>query len=576
MRAFMKLIAIAIALCLATATATPGFAAEILPALVRALRETRDPQIQLDILRGLRDATAGRPRLPMPEGWDAAERQLMRSDLPEIRSLARSLGLTFGSQTALEALRAAVRDTRLDAAQRLDALRSLVSVRDPNLPSTLRELLSDPAMRGAAIRALAVYGDPDTPDALLAIYSNLSGSERRDALNTLSARAPSAQKLLAAVEAGAIPARDVTADLVRQLRTLKDDGVNELLRRVYGAVRDVAADAQAEIERYKRIYRAGGSTPGDAIRGRAVYARVCQQCHTLFDVGGKVGPDLTGSNRGDLDYILQNIIDPNAVIPNEYVATTIDLADGRVLTGIVQRQDDNSITIATANETVTVPRREVEDMNRSELSMMPEGLLAPLTDQEFRDLIYYLGRPGQAPMLATPDTAGLFFNGADLAFWDGDEEVWSVRDGEIIGQIRNGPAAPQFLRSDLIASDFKLAFEVLLNPASTEAGALFRADPAPQGGARGYEIGLGGDAWGRLVEQGGRGPLKTASASGAAQPREWAGVEISASGARIRASINGRTVADLEDTAGARQGFIAFRFAGPGEIRIRNLRLELQ
>ena len=52
-----------------------------------------------------------------------------------------------------------------------------------------------------------------------------------------------------------------------------------------------------------------------------MFAKTCQQCHTLYGVGGKVGPDITGSNRPNLDYLLENILDPSAVIPNDYKAT---------------------------------------------------------------------------------------------------------------------------------------------------------------------------------------------------------------------------------------------------------------
>ena len=129
-----------------------------------------------------------------------------------------------------------------------------------------------------------------------------------------------------------------------------------------------------------------------------VFSRLCVQCHTLFETGGKVGPDLTGSNRGDLDYLVQNMADPNAVIPNEYRSSTIDLKDDRVLTGIVRQQDNQSVTVVTANEVLTLPRGEIKSIQQNELSMMPEGLLDTLKDQEIRDLIYYLGRPGQVPL----------------------------------------------------------------------------------------------------------------------------------------------------------------------------------
>ena len=60
--------------------------------------------------------------------------------------------------------------------------------------------------------------------------------------------------------------------------------------------------------------------------------------------------------------------------------------------------DDKTVTLITQNETLTLPRNEIQSLQQSELSMMPEGLLAPLTDQEARDLLYYLSRPGQVPL----------------------------------------------------------------------------------------------------------------------------------------------------------------------------------
>src|SRR6185436_18749162 len=188
---------------------------------------------------------------------------------------------------------------------------------------------------------------------------------------------------------------------------LKSQELDGLLTKVWGVARDSTADKQQEIAKYRRVYAAGGSQPGDALRGRVVFAKTCQQCHTLFGTGGKVGPDLTGSNRGDLDYILQNIVDPNAVIPNDYRASTIEMKDDRILTGLVKEQTDAAITVATANETLTLPRAEIAAITQSQLSMMPEGLLTALADQEVRDLIYYLRQPAQAQLLATPETVGL-------------------------------------------------------------------------------------------------------------------------------------------------------------------------
>ncbi|MBL9136783.1 MAG: DUF1080 domain-containing protein [Verrucomicrobiales bacterium] len=570
----MKSLVLAFCVLLAVA----GRAADNLDALVGLLGKSSDTQFQLDILRGLREATQGRSGLPMPPQWEAIESRLLASDQVEIRTLARGLGLTFGSQKALAALRSTVGDRTVDAAQRQDALRALLGIRDATLPEQLRGLLQEPSMRGAAVRALATFDDPATAPALLAAYASLTGSEKRDALGTLASRPNYARPLLAAVAAGTISSKDLTAEVVRQLRNLKDEDINASLTKVYGTIREVNADKQAEIERYKRIFRAGGSTPGDAIRGRAAFAKVCQQCHSLFDIGGKVGPDLTGSNRGDLDYILQNIIDPNAVIPNEYLASTFELKDGRVVTGILKQQDDKSMTVATATETVSLARSDVSEIQQSQLSMMPEGLLAPLVDQEFRDLIYYLSRTGQAPMLGTPDTINLFFSGRDLTLWQGDDTHWRVENGEIVGRLPASSNAETFLRSEMILADFRLSMKVRMSRDQPEAALFFRAEPTPDGEvARGYRMELGGNHWGRLREHGGRPELVADPASVSAKAGEWNQLEIMAQAGTVRASLNGKPCFDLKDEAGSRRGIVAFRLAKgtTTELRLKDLHLEL-
>jgi putative heme-binding domain-containing protein len=359
-----------------------------------------EPTKQLDILAGMNAALKGQRNLPMPKGWEAIEAKLAEHRNAQIRSLAQALSLTFGSAKASTALKETLTDTSAELSLRRTALDSLVGARDTSLPSLLQGLLKDTNLRGQALRALASYDDAETPDAVLGVYSSLDGSEKRDALNTLASRAAFAKPLMFALADGKLPRNILTAELIRQLRNLKNAEINERLEKLYGTIRESSADKQQEIERYKRIYRAGGSQPGDGSRGRIVFDRVCAQCHTLFDTGGKVGPDLTGSNRGDLDYTLQNMVDPNAVIPNDYRASTIETKDGRSITGIVKQQDDKSVTLATQNETLVLSRNEITSLQQSELSMMPEGLLAPLTDQEVRDLIYYLGRPGQVPLPA--------------------------------------------------------------------------------------------------------------------------------------------------------------------------------
>ncbi|HUR44280.1 MAG TPA: PVC-type heme-binding CxxCH protein [Candidatus Saccharimonadales bacterium] len=368
--------------------------------IAEKLSSTTDDSKQLQILTGLAAALKGQRNVLMPEGWAAIETRLASSANPAVRALVQTVSLTFGSQKALAALRALVSDTSAPAVARRGALDSLVSVKDSQLPVTLQPLLKEPELRGPALRALAGYNDPSIPTTILAVYQSFDAVQKRDALNTLASRPAYAKPLLTAVSENKIPAKDLTADVVRQLRNLKDPGIQTEVAKIYGSVREMSADKKAEIEKYKRIYASGGSQPGNASPGRVVFNKTCAQCHTLFDSGGKVGPDITGANRADLNYLLENILDPNAVIPNEYRTTEIETKDGRSIVGIAKQHDDNKIVIQTANELLTLPRNEIASQKLTELSMMPEGLLAPLSNQEIRDLLYYLGRVGQVPLPA--------------------------------------------------------------------------------------------------------------------------------------------------------------------------------
>src|SRR5262249_41815003 len=152
----------------------------------------------------------------------------------------------------------------------------------------------------------------------------------------------------------------------------------------------------------------------DVSLGRALFAKTCQQCHVLFGVGGKVGPDITGANRANLDYLLENVLDPSAVIPKEYAVTILTLQDGRIITGIVREQTPAALTVVTATETLTVPRGDVDSLTPSNTSMMPDDQLKPMSDHEVRSLFAYLQSPAQVPLLGTADTVKDFFNGKDL------------------------------------------------------------------------------------------------------------------------------------------------------------------
>ena len=203
----------------------------------------------------------------------------------------------------------------------------------PDLLPVLQGLLTEPALRGPAIRGLAAYADAGTPALLLRHYSSLTAAEKADVVQTLASRPAYALALLDALEKGQVPRRDVSAFTVRQLQGLKNRSVDERLAKVWGAIRPASQEKAALMVQYKALLTPEYLKKADPSRGRLLFARTCASCHTLFDEGGKIGPELTGSQRNNLDYVLENVLDPSAVVAKEYQVTLLQTKDGRLIYG---------------------------------------------------------------------------------------------------------------------------------------------------------------------------------------------------------------------------------------------------
>jgi putative heme-binding domain-containing protein len=375
---------------------------EALAALVGVLEESDDAGFQLDILKGISAALKGQRNLKPPKGWDVVAARLAKSPNAEVRQLARSLSLTFGSKVALDALRKVLVDGKAKLPERRKALAALVAARDVKLPEVLRGLLREKALRREALRGLGAFEDAKTSAAILKIYAKLDTAGKRDALTTLASRVSFAKALMAAVARGVVKANELPADIVRQLRAHGVKDINATLDKVWGVSRSTPAAKLAKIAKYKKLLEAKVNRPVDLPRGRALFQRTCGQCHKLYGEGGEIGPDITGSNRNNLDYLLTNMLDPNAEIPNDYRTTILHTKDNRVLVGVIRRSEGQSVTIATPAEVVTVAKRDVAAIDPQDFSMMPEGLVLALKVDELRDLVAYLRGSRQVALPEKP------------------------------------------------------------------------------------------------------------------------------------------------------------------------------
>ncbi|WP_152051280.1 PVC-type heme-binding CxxCH protein [Tautonia marina] len=548
---------------------------EAIAMLVDGLASAESMGARKTILGGINEALRGRRQVPMPERWPAVFRTLLDEGDADLRSQGTALALTFGDASARDVLLDLVTDRAADPDLRREALEALRRARAPGLAGQLRHLIGDPAVRGPALRALADFDDVETPESVLEVYPDLPLAEKRDALNTLASRPFYARALLDAVGQGTVAGSDLSADLVRQLRNLDDEAVTAKIAEVWGTVRDTPADRAERIATFKGMLTSSPEHEPDVALGRAVFVKTCAQCHVLFEQGGNVGPELTGSNRADLDYILSNVLDPSALIGKDYQAHLVATSDGRILTGIIKGESEDAITLLTANETITIPQDEVEERQLSDLSMMPDDLWANVSNHEIRSLVAYLASPSQVPVLLTQDTAQMIFNGEDLTGWVGNPALWSVENGEIVGKT-DGLRRNEFLRSELVAGDFRLTLEVKLTPNAENSGIQFRSEPLPEGEVKGYQADIGAGWWGKLYEEHGRGLLWDTPGDAHVKLGEWNTYEIIARGSKITTSINGKPCVDLDDPEGSRRGIFALQLhsGGPMEVRFRNLVLE--
>jgi putative membrane-bound dehydrogenase-like protein len=333
------------------------------------------------VVMGVRDAFADQFQVTKPTGWD----KLDFSKRPaHIREVIDDIELKFGD----EAIIAKMTERAKKGEARAIAL--LANRKTAGFEKVLLTLLSDPAVRAAAIRGLGHYNDPETPKAILAVYAQLTADEKADAVQTLASRPAYALALLKAVEAGTVPKTDLTAFTARQIAALKDKAVVAELEKVWGKVQPASAVRGEQMKKYKAILTPENMKSANALTGKAIFTKNCATCHKMYGEGQSVGPELTGSQRSNLDYILENVVDPSAVVANEYKMTNFYLVDGRIISGIVKGESAAAVTVRTVNEEIVISKKDIEERKPTQLSVMPEGLFDAMKPEEVRDLVAFL------------------------------------------------------------------------------------------------------------------------------------------------------------------------------------------
>ena len=344
---------------------------------------------QGDLLLGLSQGLEGRTDLKAPDNWSAVYNKLKRNR--QLADLALSVSQDFGSLEASQAYMAKLQDTGLGKEDRIVALNALAAQNWEELPAVLPSLMEEPNLRLSAIQAVASYDSDSLGHLLLENYEQFSPLEKERALQSMASRSSYGWMLTKAMKEGAIPKRDLPAYLARQMRRVVGNGFVEF----WGPIDEMTGDKEQAYKKYEALLTPKALANANLEKGHKLFLQSCGACHQLFGEGGKLGPDITGSNRMQLDYLLENILDPNAVIQDDYKLVVLTTRDGRTYSGNIASENERQLSLkVVGQEDVVLNLSDIQSRQTMEVSLMPEGLLATLSDQEVVDLVGYLQLPG--------------------------------------------------------------------------------------------------------------------------------------------------------------------------------------
>jgi putative heme-binding domain-containing protein len=289
-----------------------------------------------------------------------------------------------------------IQDSKAPLPQRVELIEIFGEAKQPKCVEPLLKTLrsNEPeAIKIAALGALQSYKDDTIGAQVVEQLPGMSVSVREVADALLASRREWSKQLVAAVDAGKVAAESVRLVTLRKLLLHRDDQIADLVRKHWGEVKGATtAQMQAEINRLAKVVK---DSKADPYAGKKLYIAKCAACHTLHDHGGNVGPDLTSYKRDDVPQMLLHIINPNAEIREGYESSVIVTESGRTLTGIVTEKNARVVVLRTAEgQQIVLPKDDIESINVTGISLMPEGLLQGMKDQEVCDLFAYL-RSGQ-------------------------------------------------------------------------------------------------------------------------------------------------------------------------------------
>ena len=336
------------------------------------------------LLTGFEEAYKGRSLAGLPDQLVAA--------IAKSGGGSTALKLRQGDAEAIKTAVTAVESGKGSATDRLQFLQIFGEIRRPEfIPVLLKVVDSEKnaALVSAALTALQAFDDLRVGQSVVKSLKGIPGDARLVAETLLGSRPVWAIELLEAVDRGELKPDDVSDTALRKILQHDKNRIGELVAKHWGSVAGATTEEmRSEVKRLMAIVEAASGNPK---KGKVLYMENCGKCHTLFTEGGKVGPDLTSFKRDNLERVMINVVNPSLEIREGFENYIIITTDGRVVNGFLADKDNQVVVLRGVDGQNLIFRRdEIDDMRAIKRSVMPEGSVKKLTDQQIRDLFAYL------------------------------------------------------------------------------------------------------------------------------------------------------------------------------------------
>ena len=290
-------------------------------------------------------------------------------------------------------LASVVVDPKAAAGRREPALAALAAIDAPGAVALAGTILAD-AVEPAPLRerAAALLAETNRPDALEALVKALPivpGAIQTAIATGLAKTESGGDRLIATIESGKASARLLQERGVEvRLAALKLPKLKDRVAALLKGLPPAEARIQEVIQRRRASF---DKATTDLARGATVYEKSCAACHQLNGKGSRIGPQLDGVGLRGAERVLEDVLDPNRNVDQAFRVTSLNLKDGRVVAGLLLREEGETLVLADAQgKDVRVPRGDVEERAVSQLSPMPANWADQIPELEFADLLAYL------------------------------------------------------------------------------------------------------------------------------------------------------------------------------------------